>query len=234
MSQTDYSNLTVVLVHAAWADGSSWNKVTQPLQRGGFRVLSAQIPLTSLTDDVAAVHRLLRQVKGTVLLAGHSYGGAVISAAATGNPLVKALVYIAAMAPDEDETVGALFHRAAPHPSAPQLAPDADGFLWLPPEAFANAVAPDATPEETALMAATQKPIALRCLEEPLRAPAWKGTPSWFLIAEKDRMLSPVTQRFMANRTSARIHSLKVDHTPLVSAPETVVRLIVEAADAIA
>lgn len=233
MTNTKYQDLTAVLVHAAWADASSWNKVTAPLQRLGLRVRSAQISLTGLTEDVAALKRLLRQVMGPVLLAGHSYAGAVITAAATDNPQVKALVYIAAMAPDEGETVGTLFHRAEPHQSAPRLAPDADGFLWLAPEAFANAVAPDASSEETALMAVTQNPIALKCLGEPMTMPAWKQKPSWFLLAERDRMISPVTQRFMAERMRARIHSLDVDHTPLASAPESVVRVIVEAADTI-
>jgi pimeloyl-ACP methyl ester carboxylesterase len=233
MTNTKYQDLTAVLVHAAWADASSWNKVTAPLQRLGLRVRSAQISLTGLTEDVAALKRLLRQVMGPVLLAGHSYAGAVITAAATDNPQVKALVYIAAMAPDEGETVGTLFHRAEPHQSAPRLAPDAHGFLWLAPEAFANAVAPDASSEETALMAVTQNPIALKCLGEPMTMPAWKQKPSWFLLAERDRMISPVTQRFMAERMRARIHSLDVDHTPLASAPESVVRVIVEAADTI-
>lgn len=234
MTNAKYQNLTAVLVHAAWADASSWNKVAVPLQRLGLQVRSAQIPLLSLTEDVAALKRLLRQVEGPVLLAGHSYAGAVITAAAADNPQVKALIYIAAIVPDEGETVGTLFQRAEPQPSArPQLAPDADGFLWLPPGAFANALAPDASPEETALMAVTQHPIALKCLGEPMTVPAWKQKPSWFLIGEKDRMISPATQRFMAERIRARVHSLGVDHTPLASAPDAVVRVIVEAADAV-
>jgi pimeloyl-ACP methyl ester carboxylesterase len=233
MTNAKYRNLTTELVHAAWADASSWNKVIFPLQKLGLCVRSAQIPLTSLTDDLAALKRLLQQVEGPVLLTGHSYAGAVITAAATDNPRIRALVYIAAIAPDGGETVGTLFHRASPHASAPQLSPDPDGFLWLAPDAFSNAVAPDATPEEAALMGATQKPIALKCLREPLGAPAWKQKPSWFLIAEKDRMISPVTQRFMAERIHARIYSLDVDHTPLVSAPGAVVRIIVDAADAV-
>jgi pimeloyl-ACP methyl ester carboxylesterase len=110
---------TVVLVHAAWADGSSWNKVTGELQREGFNVVAAQIPLTSFTDDVAALRKVLLRQKGPIVLAGHSYGGAVITAAAAGNADVKALVYIAAIVPDEGETVGDVFRRVPPHPSAP-------------------------------------------------------------------------------------------------------------------
>jgi len=228
-----YQDLTAVLVHAAWSDASSWNKVTARLRELGLRVRAAQIPLTSLSDDVAVVKRLLRQVEGPVLLAAHSYAGAVITAAGTDNPQVKALVYIAAIVPDEGETVGTLFQRAEPQPNTrPPLAPDADGFLWLPPGAFANAVAPNAAKEETALMEINQHPIALKCLGEPMTVPAWKQKPSWFLVTEKDQMISPATQHFMAERISARVYSRDTDHSPLTSAPESVVSVIVEAADA--
>jgi len=233
VTRTNVSGATAVLVHAAWADASSWNKVIVPLQQKGMQVVAVQIPLTSLSDDVAAVRRTLKRLSGPIVLAGHSYAGAVISVAANNDPNVKALVYVAAIAPDGGETVGTLFHRAAPHPSAPQLSPDSDGLLWLPPNAIANAVAPDASPDETAVMQATQKPIALRCLGEVLPHPAWKDKPSWFIIAEKDRMISPDTQRYMAERMGARIHSLPVDHTPLASAPQEVVQVIAEAAHAV-
>jgi len=232
MNGQGHQGTTVVLVHAAWADGSSWSKVIPQLQRLGVQVVSAQIPLTSLMDDVVAVQRMLSRVNGPVILAAHSYGGAVITGAAAGQPKVKALVFIAAMAPDEGETVGELFHRLPPHPKAPPLVPDENGLLWMSAQGFADAVAPDATSEEIALMATTQKPIALKCLGEPMTKPAWKEKPSWYLLAEKDRMISPVTQRFMAGRMSALIDSLAVDHTPLASAPQSVVRLIVEAVDA--
>jgi len=222
---------TVVLVHAAWADGSSWNKVTEELQRKGLNVVAAQIPLTSFTDDVASLRKVLLRQEGPLVLAGHSYGGAVISAAAAGNPNVKALVYIAAVVPDEGETVGDVFHRVASHSSAPKLQPDADGFLWLNVDAFRTAVAPDASLSETALMAATQKPISVICLGEPMGKPAWKEKPSWFLIAEKDRMVSPETQRFTAARMKSNVVSLPVDHTPLASKPEAVAELITEAAN---
>jgi pimeloyl-ACP methyl ester carboxylesterase len=232
MTANRYQNVTAVLVHAAWADASSWNKVAVRLRTLGFRVRSAQIPLTSLRDDIAALKRLLRQVEGPVLLVGHSYAGAVITAAASEDTPAKALVYIAAIVPDAGETVGSLFQQAEPEErTRPQLAPDADGFLWLPAEAFANAVAPDAPPDETALMYINQHPIAVECLGEPMTVPAWRQTPSWFLVATKDRMISPAAQRRLAERISARIHSLDVDHTPLISAPESVVRVIIEAAD---
>jgi len=229
MSKTN-TRATVVLVHAAWADGSSWNKVTEELHRKGLKVLAAQIPLTSLADDVASLQRVLLQQEGPLVLAGHSYGGAVITAAAAGNPYVKALIYIAAIVPDEGETVGEVFHRVPPHPSAPKLQPDANGFLWLGVDAFRTAVAPDASHAETALMAATQKPISLSCLGEPMGMPAWKEKPSWFLIAEKDRMVSPETQRFTAARMKSKVVSLPADHTPLASRPDAVAWWISEAA----
>jgi len=224
------TTITAVLVHAAWADGSSWNKVTERLQEKGLNVVAAQISLTSFRDDVAALRKVLQREKGPIVLAGHSYGGAVITAAASGNPNVKVLVYIAAVVPDEGETVGDVFHRASPHPSAPTLQPDADGFLWLTLDAFRSAVAPDASTSETALMAATQKPIALKCLGEPMTKPAWKEKPSWFLIAEKDRMVSPETQQFTASRMKSKVVSLPVDHTPLASKPDAVADLITAAA----
>jgi pimeloyl-ACP methyl ester carboxylesterase len=157
------TDTTVVLVHAAGTDGSSWNKVTGELQSKGFNVVAAQIPLTSFTDDVAVLKKVLLRRKGPIVLAGHSYGGAVITAVAAGNPNVKALVYIAAIVPDEGETAGHVFRRVSPHPSAPQLQPDVDGLLWLTVGASRSAFAPDASASETALVAATQKPIALKC-----------------------------------------------------------------------
>jgi pimeloyl-ACP methyl ester carboxylesterase len=234
MQQEKQADITAVLVHAAWVDGSSWNKVSTRLEAEGFRVVAAQIPLTSFSDDVASLKRLLRRQSGRVVLVGHSYGGAVITATAADDPNVDALVYIAAIVPDEGETVGEVFGREAADPKAPTLQPDEDGFLWLTVEAFRNAVAPDATREETSLMAANQKPIALKCLGEPMGRPAWKQKPSWFLIAENDRMVSPKTQRFLAERMRSTIVSLSSDHFPVLSAPEAVSKLIRDAAKSVA
>jgi pimeloyl-ACP methyl ester carboxylesterase len=206
-----------------------WFKLEQSnteLQRRGFKVVAAQLPLTSLSDDVTVLRRVLHSQDAPVVLVGHSYGGAVITAAAAGDPKVKALVFVAAIVPDEGETVGEIFGRVAPHPKAPELQPYDDGLLWVTADAFRNAIAPDASPEETTLMAATQKPIALKCLGEPMTRPASKEKPSWFLIAEKDRMVSPETQRYTAERMKSRIVSLPVDHSPLASQPDAVIGLI--------
>ena len=234
MTKTNLIGPTVILVHAAWADASSWNKVILPLQRKGMEIIAVQIPLTSLSDDVASVRRILKRVRRPVVLVGHSYGGAVITAAGSGNPNVKALVYIAAMAPDEGETVGQLLHRAAPHPSAPALVPDDEGFLWMSAKGFADAVAHESSADDALLMAATQKPIAIKCVQEQMTKPAWKEKPSWFLLAELDRIIAPETQHFMAHRTGGHVDAVEVDHTPLASAPDRVVAIITEAAGDVA
>jgi pimeloyl-ACP methyl ester carboxylesterase len=218
---------TVVLVHGAWADGSSWNDVIRPLLSKGLNVLAAQIPLTSFSEDVAAVDRLLERSDGPTVLVAHAYAGAVIAAADPER--VRSLVFIAALAPDEGETVADVFYRTKPHPTAPHLAPDAHGFIWMPPEAFGGAFAQLAPTDRTALLAATQRPIALGCIQEKMPAPAWKARPSWYLVAEEDRMVNPATQQFMAERMGARIRSVRVDHAPMVSAPGPVTEVILEA-----
>jgi len=218
---------TVVLVHGAWADGSSWSDVIGRLQAKGIDVLAAQIPLTSLSDDIAALDRALERTSGPVVLAAHAYAGAVI--ASSGNARVRSLVFIAALAPAEGETVAEMFYRASPHPAAPQLAPDAHGFIWMPREGFASAFAQHAPAARLAVLAATQRPISLACIQEKSTRPAWPATPCWYLVAEEDRMIDPATQRFMAERMRAHIRSERVDHAPLVSAPEQVVGIIVDA-----
>jgi pimeloyl-ACP methyl ester carboxylesterase len=217
----------VVLVHGAWADGSSWTHVIKPLQAMGLRVLAAPIPLTSLSDDVAALERALERTDGPVVLVAHAYAGAVIGANI--NERAQSLVFIAALTPDEGETVGEVFYREEPHPEAPQLAPDGHGFVWMPDDRFGTAFCQDASPEQAALLAATQRPIALACIQEKAPKPAWKAKPSWYLVAQEDRMINPATQLFLARRMGAQIRSEKVDHTPLVSAPEMVVEIILHA-----
>jgi pimeloyl-ACP methyl ester carboxylesterase len=218
---------SVVLVHGAWADGSSWNDIIGPLLSKGLNILAAPIPLTSLSDDIAALDRALERTDGPLLLAAHAYAGAVI--AGSTNERVQSLVFVAALAPDEGETVAEVFYRDKPHPQAPQLAPDAHGFIWMPQDAFGTAFAQHASPERVALFAATQRPIAVACIQQKAPRPAWRVKPSWYLVAEEDRMINPVTQLFMAQRMGARIRSEKVDHTPLVTAPEPVIEVILEA-----
>ena len=225
-------NISVVLVHGAWADGSSWNDIIGPLLSKGLNVLAAPIPLTSLSDDAAALDRALERTQGPVVLVAHAYAGAVIAASTSGR--VQSLVFIAALAPDEGETVADVFYRAKPHPQAPQLAPDEHGLIWMPQEAFSTAFAHHASPGRAALFAATQRPIGLACIQEKAPRPAWKVKPSWYLVAEEDRMINPATQLFMAQRMGARIRSEKVDHTPLVTAPAPVIEVILEAVASVA
>src|SRR3984957_9049627 len=222
-----HENVSVVLVHGAWADGSSWAKVIAPLAAEGVRVLAAPLPLTSFAEDMAAVERALERVSGPVVLAAHAYAGAVI--AATRNEKVKALVYIAALAPDEGETVADVFYRTKPHPLAPKLAPDNHGLIYLPQEAFAAAFAQNASADELALLSAVQRPLSPACITVPVNRPLWKDRPTWFLIAEQDRMIVHDTQRFMAERMQAQVRSHPVDHTPIVTAPGLVVDIIREA-----
>jgi len=221
-------NATVIVVHGAWADGSSWQDVIGPLESHGLNVIAAPIPLTSLGDDAAALRRTIARTAGPVILAAHAYAGAVIATAS--DERVKALVYIAALAPDEGETVAQVFYKDETHPKAPQLAPDADGLIWMPDEGFANAFAQNATPQQLALSKAVQRPISVKSIQEPMPAPAWRSKPTWYLLAEEDRMINPKTQRFMAERMKATVKSFAVDHTPLLTAPDKVVDIILEAA----
>jgi pimeloyl-ACP methyl ester carboxylesterase len=220
---------TLVLVHGAWADGSSWAKVILALTASGVKAVAAPLPLTSFEDDVAALDRTLERVEGPLVLAGHAYAGAVIGAMRSDK--VKALVYVAALAPDEGETVADMFYRGAPDPRAPKLAPDAHGLIYLPQAAFPIAFAQNASKEELTVLAAVQRPISPACITVKVARPLWKDRPTWFLVAEQDRMIVRDNQRFMAERMKARIRSHPVDHTPLVTALSTVVDIIREAVE---
>jgi pimeloyl-ACP methyl ester carboxylesterase len=228
MAMTDVS---VVLAHGAWADGSSWARVVTALKAEGASVSAAPLPLTSLADDVAALNRSLDRTKGPIVLAAHAYAGAVIALARPER--VKALVYVTALAPDAGEKVADVFYRLEPHPQAPKLAPDSNELIWLPEAAFAAAFAQHASADDHAVLAAVQRPIALNCITVPVGRPLWKDIPSWFLVAEDDRMIVPDTQRYMATRMKAKTRTHAVDHTPSVSAPTVVVDIIRDAVRAV-
>ena len=219
--------LTVVLVHGAWADGSCWRRVVIQLGQLDLTVTCAPLPLTSLPDDVSALTRTLERTTAPVVLVGHAYGGAVIGA--TRDERVTSLVYVAALAPDTGETAAKVFHRDQPHPDAPTLAPDKHGLVWMSEEGFHRAIAHKASPDQRTIMAAAQRPIALKCIEEPVPTPGWKTHPSWFLVAEEDRMINPNAQHFMAERMGAHVRSHPVDHSPMLSAPDLVTAVILEA-----
>jgi pimeloyl-ACP methyl ester carboxylesterase len=223
----DAGGVAVVLAHAAWADGSSWNKVIAGLRSEGVKAVAVPLPLTTLADDVAALDRTLERVEGPVVVAGHAYAGAVI--ASTRDEKVASLVYVTALAPDEGETVGDVYYWAEHHPEAPALGPDSHGVIWLPEEAFSRAFAQHAAPLEQALLAATQRPIAPACISVPVRRPLWKDRPSWFLVAEEDRMIPAETQRYMAGRMKARVRTIPADHVPMITKAPAVVDIMLEA-----
>ena len=222
------ANSTIILVHAAWADGSCWSNVILPLQQRGLRVICAPIPMTTLNGDAAALSGVLERTSGPVVLVGHAYSGAVI--AAVRDERVKSLVYIAGLAPDEGEPVGKVFYRDEPHPDQPKMVPDAHNLVWMPEDAFGRALAHKASAEQASIAAALQRPIALPCVQEPAPRPLWKSRPTWYLMAEEDRMINPKTQHFMADRMRAKVHAHRVDHTPMYSEPDVVVDVILEAA----
>lgn len=221
------SELSVVLAHGAWADGSSWARVAALLLAAGHKVLAAPLPLTSFDADVAALEHTVERAPGPVVLAAHAYAGAVIGA--TGHERVKALVYITALAPDKGETVADVFYRSAPHPRAPKLAPDSQGLIYLPDNAFAEAFAPHATAAEQALLESVQRPINPACISVPMTRARWHELPSWYLVAEQDTMILAETQRFMAERMRAQVRAHPADHAPIVTAPAAVVDIIREA-----
>lgn len=222
---------TIILTHGAWADGSSWSAVIRPLQSMGLQVIAAPLPLNTFNDDVAALDRAIERTEGPVVLAAHAYAGAVISASASER--VKSLVFIAALAPDEGETVGDVFYRLPAHPDTAKLAPDANGLIWMAERDFGKAFAQHAAPAEAHLLYATQRPIDVACIKQPVPKPGWKTRPSWFLIAEEDRMINPQTQHFMANRMKAHITSRQIDHVPLVTSPDDVVEIIRQSVEAL-
>jgi pimeloyl-ACP methyl ester carboxylesterase len=218
---------TVVLAHGAWADGSCWQNVILPLERLGLNVICAPLPLTSLSDDIAALSRTIERTDGPLVLVGHAYAGAVI--AGPTDDRIKALVYVSALAPGEGETVAQVFYREPPHPEAPRLAPDSHGFIWMPADGFQKAVAHKASADQTAIMAAVQRPIAVKCIQEVTPPPTWRTKPTWYLLAEEDRMIKSTTQRFMADRMAAKIRTYPVDHTAMYTEPDIVVDVIREA-----
>jgi len=221
------SKVTVVLVHGAWAECASWTGVILPLQKQGFGVACAPIPLTSLSDDIGALERALARIPGEIVLVGHAYAGAVIGAVR--NERVKLLVYVAALAPDEGETVAEVFYREPPHAQAPKLAPEDGGYIWMPPEGFENAFAQNAAADLKSVLLATQRPINVKCIQEKAPRPLWKDKPVWFLIAENDRMIPAKTQQFQAARMKATVRAYAVDHSPMLTAPDTVVQVVLEA-----
>ena len=233
---------TIVLVHGDWADGSSWSSVIQRLQGQGFTVVAPPNPLRGPTEDSAYIAAFLQSISGPIVLVAHSYGGFVITNAATGNPNVKALVYIDAFIPAQGETLGGLTGGSGScidTNNAFNAVPSGGGVdLYLrvepnpPYTGFADCFANGVNPPQTAVLAATQRPAALNQLFEPSGPPAWKTIPSWALIGTEDHVIPPALQEFMSTRAGAEISTVKAGHLSLVTRPEAVTKVILAAVDA--
>jgi pimeloyl-ACP methyl ester carboxylesterase len=220
----------IVLVHGAFADASSWSKVIPILQRDGYQVTAVQIPLSSLSEDVGATKRVLDGQTRPVVLVGHSWGGAVIAAAAAGNKKVKSLVYVAAFAPEAGEVITA---PAANYPTPElnsALQADEAGFVYIDRARFHDAFAHDLPEAVTRIMAATQKPINGKSFGETMPAAAWKTIPSWYIVSTEDHAINPDLQRYYAKRIGATTTEIKASHVPFLSHPKEVARVIEAAA----
>lgn len=220
---------TIVLVHGAFVDGSGWAGVHRLLRDDGYDVIVVQNPTTSLADDAAATRRAIAASEGKVVLVGHSYGGVVITEAGS-DPKVSALVYVAAFAPDQGESVSSLVASAPPGAPALPILPPVDGFLQLDKMKFHAAFAADVAPEVAEFMADSQQPWGVPALEGKITTPAWKAKPSWYLIPADDRIIPPAAQRAMAGRARASVREIAGSHAFFVADPKTVVAVIEEAA----
>jgi pimeloyl-ACP methyl ester carboxylesterase len=219
----------IVLVHGAWADGSSWSKVIPILEAKGFHVVCVQNPLTSLADDVAATDRMIDAQDGPVLLVGHSYGGTVITEAGN-NPKVVGLVYVAAFAPDAGESSGSLAKPYGPTPGGGEIRPIEDGFLVLTPKGILEDFASDLPAAEKTTLIATQAATQGAVLGATITTAAWHTKPSWFVIASNDRMISPEQERVTAKRMNAKTLTLATSHVPMLAKPKEVANFIGDAA----
>lgn len=222
---------TVVLVHGGFVDGSGWAGVHRILTRHGYKVVVVQNPATSLKDDVTCTRRAIASAEGKVVLVGHSYGGVVITEAGS-DPKVKALVYIAAFAPDRGESVASLIANPPPGAAVPPILPPVDGFLFIDKEKFAAAFAADVAPDAARFMADSQVPWGVQALEGKVTGPAWKTKPSWYLVAKDDRMIPPPAQKMMAGRAGATTREVAGSHAVYVANPASVAALIEDAASA--
>lgn len=223
-------DVSVVLVHGGFVDGSGWEDVHRILSQDGYQVSVVQHPTVSLSDDVAATRMVIDAQDKPVVLVGHSYGGVVITEAGT-NPKVKALVYIAAFAPDAGESVAALIANPPPGAPTPPILPPRDGFLFLDRSKFHAAFAADVDPDKAAFMADSQVPWGVRALDGAVTEPAWRSKPSWYLVAKDDHMIPPPAQRTMAKRAGATTIEASGSHAIYVSQPRTVAALVEMAAE---
>ena len=222
---------TVLLIHGAWADGSSWSKVVPLLEAKGMHVVAVQIPLTSFADDVAATQRAIALEDGPILLVGHSYGGAVITEAGN-DPKVVGLVYVSAVAPEKGESAFGLI-TSVQTPIGSELRPDKSGYLKLTPKGIAEDFAQDLSPKEIEVLTATQVPTSVGAMKGEITTPAWKSKPSWYIIAANDRAISPDLETSQAKRIGATTTTVPSSHVIMLAQPSKVANVIFDAASKI-
>ena len=223
----------IVLVHGAWADGSSWSAVIERLQADGFVVTAPQFPMAALADDVARLRQVLARQNRPTIVAGHSYGGQIMTALGTNAPNVIGLVYVAAFGLDEGESIGVLLNQGPPSPALAHLDIDQQGFAWLPEHDFVNHFAADVEPARAKVMHAVQQPLAGSALSEVMSAPAWNSLPTWYLVAKSDQAIPPDAERLFARRMGATTVEVETNHVAMVSHPDDVVELVKTAAEAL-
>jgi pimeloyl-ACP methyl ester carboxylesterase len=216
----------IVLVHGAWADGSCWSAVIEKLQADGFNVTAPQFPESSLADDVARLRQVLARQDGPTIVAGHSYGGQIMTALGEDAPNVIGLVYIAAFGLDEGETIGALLASGPPTPALAHLDIDAQGFAWLPEDDFINHFAADLDPARARVLFAVQQALSASTLGDVMGVPAWKALPSWFMVATEDQAIPPDAERSFAKRMGATTVEVAAGHLAMVSHPDEATNLI--------
>jgi pimeloyl-ACP methyl ester carboxylesterase len=224
---------SIVLVHGAWADGSSWSSVIERLQADGYRVTAPQFPLTSLAADVARLRQVLDSQECPTVVAGHSYGGQIITALGTDAPNVAGLVYIAAFGLDEGESLGALLSQGPVTPALAHLFTDKQGFGWLSEDDFVHHFAADVDPVKAKVMYAVQQALAGSAFTDLMGVPAWKSQPTWYLVASDDEAIPPDAERLFASRMGATTIEVPSSHVAMVSHPDEVARLIESAAQAV-
>jgi pimeloyl-ACP methyl ester carboxylesterase len=229
------SSPSIVLVHGAFADATGWQDLIPILQRRGYSVIAVQNQLTSVDADIATTRRVIEAQPGDVVVVGHSYGGVSISGAASGIAKVKALVYVAAYAPDAGESVSSLNAMFPPTPLVNAIVPDVAGFAYIDAAKYAEVFAQDVPPSKTRVMAVTQKPASFATLGLPLGVtPAWQSIPSWYIVAQNDRTINPDLERFLAKRMGATTTELSTSHVPFISRPEQVAKVIFAAIERVA
>jgi pimeloyl-ACP methyl ester carboxylesterase len=219
------SQTSVILIHGAWADGSSWSAVIEQLQAEGHKVTAPQFPMTSLADDVARLRQVLTLQDGPTVLVGHSYGGQIMTALGADAPNVVGLVYIAAFGLDEGESLGALLAQGPPTPALAHQFVDERGFVWLSEDDFVNHFAADVDPVKARVLYAVQQPLAAAAFNEVMGVPSWKSLPSWYMVASDDQALPPDAERLFAKRMGATVVEVPSSHLAMVSHPGDVAKL---------